>query len=79
YIDFDKNGYTVNYNRFTSDYVFDRDVYCGYDYDAKIIISVSFGEDPSSLLKTLVYNIEVEYFHSYFVGQQSIWVHAANS
>lgn len=78
YIDFDKNGYTVNYNRFTSDYVFDRDVYCGYDYDAKKIISDSFEEDPSRLLETLVYNIEVEEFHTYFIGKESILVHNAS-
>jgi len=76
-IDFDPKGYTVNYNRFTSDYNFDRDVYCGYDHDAKRAISASFGEDPYSLLQIPVYNIEVEDFHSYFIGNQSIWVLAA--
>lgn len=79
YIDFDKNGYTVNYNRFTSDYVFDRDVYYSYDYDVEKIIFDSFDEDPYRLLETLVYNIEVEEFQTYFVGQQSIWVQAAKS
>lgn len=77
YIDFYQDGYKVSYNRFTSDYVFDRDVYYDYDYDIEKIISASFEEDPSRLLETLVYNIDVEDFHSYFIGNQSIWVLAA--
>jgi hypothetical protein len=51
----------------------------GYDYDVEKIISDSFDEDPSRLLETLVYNIEVEDSKTYFIGQQSIWVHAAHS
>ena len=74
YIDFHQDGYKISYNRFTSNYVFDRDVYYSYDYDVEKIISDSFDEDPYRLLEALVYNIEIEEFHTFFVGQQSIWV-----
>jgi Pretoxin HINT domain len=33
---------------------------------------------PSPLLRIPVYNIEVEDFHTYFVGKEGVWVHNKN-
>ena len=33
---------------------------------------------PEHLFKTTVYNIEVEDFHTYYVGEVGVWVHNKN-
>jgi hypothetical protein len=48
----------------------------GPDVDA--IESIYNGQDPDPFLKVPVYNLEVEDFHTYFVGEHGIWVHNTN-
>jgi hypothetical protein len=82
YIDFDSKGYSVNYNRFYTGYkgyLFDRSVYFRLDSKLEKIVFDDFYDHSNNFLMVAIYNIEVEEFQTYFIGQQSIWVHAANS
>jgi hypothetical protein len=36
------------------------------------------GDGDGYIYKTTVYNIEVEDYHTYFVGEHGVWVHNAN-
>jgi hypothetical protein len=40
-----------------------------------ILDDVEMEDDPSSLFRTKVFNLEVEDCHSYYVGTQGVWVH----
>ncbi|MDA3876523.1 MAG: polymorphic toxin-type HINT domain-containing protein [Halothiobacillus sp.] len=43
------------------------------------VIDINYSDNPDTLYFTLpVYNLEVEDFHTYFVGEHGIWVHNQN-
>lgn len=46
--------------------------------DAFALEDVSWGEHPDPYFKAPVYNLEVEDFHTYYVGEHGIWVHNQN-
>jgi hypothetical protein len=53
--------------------VVDNNASIGIDY-----ISRSKRVKPEHLFRTTVYNIEVEDFHTYYVGKAGMWVHNKN-
>jgi len=46
----------------------------GYDWEKWNVAS----DDLQPVFRTTVFNIEVEDFHTYYVGEQGVWVHNAN-
>lgn len=46
--------------------------------EAYALEDISFEEHPDPYFKAPVYNLEVEDFHTYYVGEHGIWVHNQN-
>lgn len=46
--------------------------------EAYALEDISWGEHPAPYFKAPVYNLEVEDFHTYYVGEHGLWVHNQN-
>ena len=77
-ISFEKTGYKVDYDKYNSEYYFPEEI--GFKVDDDVIDNYQSKTwaGNSAPIKIPVYNLEIEDYHTYFIGEQGLWVHNDN-
>lgn len=80
---FEDTGYKVVYKEFNSDYYINESIVDKLDIKQVLEIHRNFVSKSwagnKKPIQVPVYNLEVEGFHTYFIGETGIWVHDPNA